>query len=257
MLTPDLDTPFLERYARGTSPRADAPSFDPSRLRLDRSSPEDLEAARYAWAARWVDEYRSVALFSHLLTLLNTLEAPHVAQQAVHRLIGEELRHSQFCALVLRRLDPEERFQVDLSGMAPTPTGEDPAVEAFLLVVYELWVAESESLGAIRAYRDACGDPALKEQMVVLLREEVGHAALGRHLTLLLARSLPREPLRVVFAKLPELVDARAREIRGTLQAAAQGGPGRYFGASLEPSELPRAPDHGPLLGKLAAVLAS
>lgn len=237
MIALDTGDPVLERLVAGLATQAPCamPAAGPD---LRGHAAEDVFAARLAWASRIVDEHRSVAVFAELLRLLARLEAPYGALVAVQRLLGDELRHVRLCAEVAGWLGGLDDLEVDLSDVGPPPGGEPPAARALLLVARELVVAEAESLAALRAFRDAATEPAIRSALQLLVADEALHVVVGRRLLPLLARTLPRSQTGPTLARLDDLMEADRRELRAAYLAAAGGGPGRALGASLEPRDL-------------------
>jgi hypothetical protein len=74
-----------------------SPGAGPS---LEGYAEQEVRAAHLAWTERIVDEYRSVVVFAELLQRLGECEAPFETLAAVHRLLGDELRHTALCARV-------------------------------------------------------------------------------------------------------------------------------------------------------------
>lgn len=202
----------------------------------------DREHARHAWATRIIDEYRSVAVFSELLHLLADLEAPFAALCAVQTLIGDELRHTGWCAEAAGWLGGHDDFEIDLADIGlPERGAQSKARRALDIIGRELVVAEDESIVMFAAYRDATTEPAFRDLLAALLRDEVRHAATGRALMRLFTdgalaprvTDADRAEIRVVMSE--DRTDLRAR-----YAMTARGGPGRALGASLEPRDLVR-----------------
>ncbi len=236
---------LLDRFVDELDTQSPIPSLE-VRADLRGASEEELEAARTTWAVRVLDEHRSVAVFSELLRLLARAEAPFPCLCAVQKLIGDELRHVKLCAEALAALDPDGRVTVDLRDVGlPPDGGGHAAARAYEIVARELVVGETESVAMLRVYRDACQDPDLKRALDVLFRDEVRHAAVGRALLRVLAGTLPREPLAELGRRLPSTVIGDVDHIRAVYRAAAKGGPGRRYGASITREELPAGPDYG------------
>lgn len=202
---------------------------------LSRYAPADIDAARLAWAGRIVDEYRSVAMFSELLHLLADMEAPYPALCTVHRLIGDELRHTELTARVVGWLGGHADLAIDLAncGLAPREADESPLDRALMLVARELVIGEQESIYALAAYRDATSEPAIKGVLELVLLDEVRHAAAGRALYALLADTAAQERLA------PLLAEDRVG-LRATYTASATGGPGRALGGSILLADIER-----------------
>ena len=213
----------------------------PARADLAAHASVEREAARLAWAGRIVDEHRSVAVFSELLQLLTDLEAPFAALCAVHRLIGDELRHTQITAQVVDWLGGASDLSIDLSfvGLPTREPDESPARRALRIVARELVVAEEESVYVLVAYRDATTDPAIRAIFELVLVDEVRHAATGRallaELWTMCDRGLLAGQTRAELAQV--MADDRA-SLRDGYVRSAQGGPGRALGASIERADL-------------------
>lgn len=230
MIALDTDVALFRRFTRELD--ATAPRDVPSRPDLRAYAPVDIDAARVAWAGRIVDEYRSVAIFSELLRLLADLEAPYPALCTVHRLIGDELRHTEVTARVVGWLGGHADLAIDLAdcGLPPREEGESARDRARMIIGRELVVGEQESIYALAAYRDATSEPAIKAVFELVLLDEVRHAAAGRALLATLGDT-------------PELVaimDSDRARLRTTYAASALGGPGRALGASIERADIER-----------------
>lgn len=203
---------------------------------------EDREAARQAWAVRIIDEYRSVAVFSELLHLLSDLEAPFAALCAVQTLIGDELRHTGWCAEAASWLGGHDDFEIDLADIGLPERGSvSKARRAFDIIGRELVVGEEESIVVLAAYRDATSEPAFRDMLAGLLRDEVRHAATGRALwKLFLDGSMARHVTDADRSALTRVMATDRADLRARYELTAHGGPGRALGASLEPHDLVR-----------------
>ncbi len=243
MLHLDTGDPTLARFVRDLE--AESPLAAPGEQLvpdLALGTEADLEVAQLAWANRVVDEYQSVVVFSDLLAILSAAAAPFATLCAVQRLIGDELRHARLCARMVAGLGGWEAFDLDLVAERARPRGEPrehPVARALEVVALNLWIGEAESLPVIRAYRDAASDPASKRALEILHRDEVRHAATGRALFDALDQAFANEPIQRVRAGLAGRMEAERRRLGGLYRASAIGGPGRVFGASLLPEDLP------------------
>lgn len=237
MIELETNSSLLRRFVRDLD--STAPRRPPPPLLLAGITDEDREAARFAWAGRIVDEYRSVAVFSELLALLTDLEAPFAALCAVQRLIGDELRHTQLAATVVGWLGGSEDLSIDLRDVGLPPRGSTPAaVRALHIIQRELVVAEEESIYVLDAYRRASREPAIVTTLDVLLVDEVRHAAAGRALLAAFHTGHLAAACADVLPELPELAAADRAALRATYAATAIGGPGRALGASIELADL-------------------
>ena len=220
--------------------QATSPRDIPARPDLSAFSAEDIEAARLSWASRIVDEYRSVAVFAELLHLLTDLEAPFSVLCTVHRLIGDELRHTQLTAMVVDWLGGSSDLAIDLSevSLPPRAEGEPALARAVQIIARELVTVEQESIYALAAYRNATTQPAIRAVLDLVLLDEVRHAASGRALLDELGRGPHAAACAAELERLaPQLVTDR-EHLRSTYRASAIGGPGRALGAVLEPHDL-------------------
>lgn len=218
-----------------TSPRA-----IPARPDLSAFSADDVEVARLAWASRIVDEYRSVAVFAELLHLLTDLEAPFSVLCTMHRLIGDELRHTELTATVVEWLGGASDLAIDLSAVSlpPRPAGEAAIARAVQIIARELVTVEEESIYALAAYRDATTAPAIRAVLDLLLLDEVRHAASGRAILAELARGPHAAAVAAERARLAARLVADREHLRSTYRASAIGGPGRGLGAALDAADL-------------------
>lgn len=233
MIAMHTDVSILRRFTSELD--ASAPWSVPDAPDLSHHAPADIEGARIAWAGRIVDEYRSVAMFSELLRLLADLEVPYPALCAVHRLIGDELRHTELTARVVGWLGGHDDLSIDLAdcGLAPRGPDESELDRALLIVARELVVGEQESIYALAAYRDATTEPAIKGVLELVLLDEVRHAAAGRALYQMLTDDHDRERIA------PLLAEDQAT-LRATYTESARGGPGRALGGSIELPDIAR-----------------
>jgi len=201
---------------------------------------DDREHARQTWAARIVDEYRSVAVFSELLHLMADLEAPFAALCAVQTLIGDELRHTGWCAEAAGWLGGHDDFEIDLADIGlPERGAQSKARRAFDIIGRELVVGEEESIVVLAAYRDAASEPVFRDVLAGLLRDEVRHAATGRALlNLFTGGAMARLVSDTDRSELTSVMAADRGDLRARYAATARGGPGRALGASLEPGDL-------------------
>ncbi len=234
LATPDR---FLSRFVGDLARTAPRPM--PTRPSLAYAA-EDMETARLAWAMRIADEYRSVAVFAELLRLLSDLEAPFAALCTAHRLIGDELRHTQMTVEVVEWLGGRADLEIDLSnmGLPPRAVDETAAMRALRIVARELVVVEEESIYALAAYRDATVDPAIKSVFDQILADEVRHAAAGRALLPLFEHGALAETTAELRAELPELMATDRAELRVRYLESAKGGPGRALGAAIDRADL-------------------
>jgi hypothetical protein len=230
MIALDSTEPVIGRFPAELAAQAPSLSLRPDLVGVDS---RDVAAARFAWATRIVDEYRSVLVFSELLTLLARLEMPYAALCAVQRLIGDELRHTRLCAEVVDWFGGFDDLEIDLSNLALPPTDHTTAGRAYAIIAREITVAEKESVRILRAFRDATTDPAIHQVLSQLLVDEVRHAAVGPRLEVMMRRALPAEAFGGLLDEIEEIKREDREDLRALYCDVATGGPGRAFGASI------------------------
>jgi hypothetical protein len=237
----ELSAPRVALFRRFVGDlQATSPHPIPAPPDLSAFAPEDIEAARLAWASRIVDEYRSIAVFAELLHLLTDLEAPFAVLCTVHRLIGDELRHTQLTAMVVEWLGGTADLAIDLAevSLPPPAADEPPLARAVQIVARELVGVEEESIFALAAYRNATTEPAIRAVLDLVLLDEVRHAASGRALLDELARGPLGPACAAELARLADQLVADREHLRSTYRASAIGGPGRALGGALEVADL-------------------
>jgi hypothetical protein len=230
MIAFDCSEPVVGRFPAELAAQASGIELRPD---LRRVADADVRAARFAWATRIVDEYRSVLVFSELLTLLARLEMPYAALCAVQRLIGDELRHTRLCAEVVDWLGGPADLEIDLSDLALPPTDHTTAGRAYAIVAREITVGEEESVRMLVAFRDATTDPAIHAVLSQLLVDEVRHSAVGPRLEAMMRRTLPAEAFGGLLAEIEEIKVEDREDLRALYREVATGGPGRALGASI------------------------
>ncbi|MGK3964978.1 ferritin-like domain-containing protein [Sorangium sp. So ce118] len=233
------DDPILARFARDLDAQASIGAADGpgARPELDRFTTEDIEHAQLAWSHRVMGEYRGVVIYTELLAALVEAEAPYPALAAVHRIIGDELRHTRLCAEVVGWLGGWESLHLDLGGQRMPRTDDPPAARALEIAARELVLVEEESVRTLHAHVRAAEEPSIWRVFESLLRDEVRHAAAGRSLVALIERSYPEGELAAVQARLHARLPDERRHLREQALARAVGGPGRQLGAKLVPGD--------------------
>lgn len=193
-----------------------------------------------------VDEQASVLAFAELLGHLGAIAAPLAALETVHGLLADELRHVRLCAEVASWFGDLDSLEIDLEDLSLPPTDEPRASRALEIVVRELVVGEAESLIALRAYRDATSDPAVREAYAILLYDEARHASAGRNLEAVLRASFEDAAFEPFLSRRDDVAEADRRHHRAVHRAGATGGPGRAFGVSIFAHEIPALPSTAP-----------
>ena len=228
----------LDRFVRELEAQSDDP-LTTCAPDLTACSDADREAARWGWAFRVIDEYRSATRFTALLGDLLEIEAPFEVLAAVHRLIGDELRHARLCARFAGQFGSLEGVRIELDDLGWKGAPRPPRERALEIIVRELVIGEGESLAMMRAYRRATTDPAAQAVFDALLTDEARHFATGQHLEHTLLDAYP--DLADFHASLEDTLLDDVRVIRSQHRDDARGGPGRAFGVSLTLEEAPPA----------------
>ena len=241
MIALDTHDAVLERFVRELDDQSPYPLGDPPDV--GAYDPLAVEDARLAWAGRVIDEYRSVVVFSELLRLLSDAGAPFATLCAVQRVIGDELRHVQLCAQVVRWFGGFHDLRLDLSDLGLPPSSAPAALRAHEVVVRELVIAEGESVQMLRAYRDATQDPAIERVLQILLCDEARHFVAGRQLQAELERHMPPAAVAAAHRRLLPTVERDLHTMRRLYRESAADRPGRELGGSLLPDEVPFEPE--------------
>jgi hypothetical protein len=237
MLDVDDRDPALARFVRELEAQAPLELGD-LRPDLSGASPEDLDAARVAWANRVIGEYRGVIVFTELLAALAEAAAPYAALCAVQRVVGDELRHARLAAAVVGWLGGWDHLEVDLAGQRMQRTDDPAPSRALEICARELTLVESESVLSLTAHLRAELDPAIRRVFELLLADEARHAATGRAIQALLVETYPEADLAPARARLDARLAAERAHLRDLARSRARGGPGRALGASLRPEDL-------------------
>lgn len=234
MISLDSRDAVLARFVRELDSQSPLCIDDVPPPDVARFDARDVEAARWSWSARVVDEYRSIVVFSELLRCLGEAAAPFPVLCAVQRLIGDELRHVALCARVAGWFGAEKRLEIDLARLGLPPSDKEPIARAYEIVVRELIAAEGESVLVLAAYRDVATDPAIRRAFEILVIDEARHYAAGRSLRFALEDAFP------ALGGLDDAIAADIAHMRSVYRRAAElGGAGRSLGASITTADLP------------------
>ncbi|HCH61499.1 MAG: hypothetical protein CL927_19825 [Deltaproteobacteria bacterium] len=176
----------------------------------------DLEGAPHApasivraWEARGLAEHASVAAFSRFAMQLVQLGAPADLLASTARAMADEVSHARSCFGVAARISGEPARgpgRLDVTGalegaLSPRQILEDLLVEGCM----------GETIAAAEASEEArlCRDPALREILVHIARDEARHAALSWRAA------------RWILSQHPELTDMARAVLTQPLAAAA------------------------------------
>lgn len=155
----------------------DAPPWD--LLRLDDFTPEQIESARYAWAARAAAEYRSLVVFGELIARFGELNLPLEVTSSASRLLTDEARHTELCARLADKMGGQAGVELSVSDVRL----ERRDLPAHLFVAR--WTAsmfcigESASVGILQVLVQHAQNPCIEAVLRILLRDEILHDRFG------------------------------------------------------------------------------
>jgi hypothetical protein len=151
----------------------DAPSFD-----RRAHSPGQRAIAARTWRGLLAQETASRELTARLVGDLRRLGAPSDILDAARRVAGEEARHVEICAHVIRALGFEP--EMPTVRLPQLPEGDEAFEQTMVeLLVAGFAVAETMSVGGFVAAREVAREPLVRWAFTSILRDEVGHGAFG------------------------------------------------------------------------------
>jgi hypothetical protein len=142
-------------------------------------TPEQLRFAAAAWPLRAAEELRSALIFRALAraALVAGVAAPWPARFA--SAARDEVRHARLCAATGERLGalpPRYDSRTVRARLAPLT---DPLVRVATLLLVEVAMGETLSMGFFRAGRRAATEPSTRAALTSILVDEVRHMRLG------------------------------------------------------------------------------
>lgn len=149
------------------------------KLRPDDFTPEQIEAARFAWASRASSEYRSLIVFGELIARFGEMNLPLEVTSAASRLLTDEARHTELCAKLADIFGGQQ-------GVELTPADvklERRDLPAHLFVAR--WTAsmfcvgETASVGILQTLLAHTKNPCVETVLHILLRDEILHDRFG------------------------------------------------------------------------------
>ncbi len=180
-------------------------SGDPDAPSDDALTPPQRSALAEHWTRSMREEHASVAAFARLSLQLMSLGAPPELLRRVHRAAIDEVDHARRCAALASRFAGEPRSP----GALPAACAPIAAVDHATLAVDTLregCVGEAVFAGAAARARDRATDPAVREALTVIARDEAEHAALAWDLVAWCMEAggdTVREALRAAAGELP------------------------------------------------------
>lgn len=149
------------------------------KLRPDDFTPEQVEAARYAWASRAASEYRSLIVFGELIARFGELNLPLEVTSAASRLLTDEARHTELCAKIADAFGGQHGVELTTGDVRL----ERRDLPAHLFVAR--WTAsmfcigESASVGILHVLVEHTKNPCIEAVLRILLRDEILHDRFG------------------------------------------------------------------------------
>ena len=155
--------------------RAAMPNLDT----LDACPNEALDAARFIWHRRVVNETRSVELALKMQQVATRMGAWGDAfAQAFVRLEEDEASHVELTTAILRKLDPPA-INVPADATAVDLQKEPAAVSMMRLVLTGLCICESVSASRFASVREHTDLDGYRACIELFYRDELTHAELG------------------------------------------------------------------------------
>jgi hypothetical protein len=148
-------------------------------LRPDDFTPDQVEAARYAWASRTAAEYRSLIVFGELIARFGELGLPLEVTSAASRLLTDEARHTELCARVADALGGHDG--VDLSVNDVRLERHDLPAHLFVArwTASMFCIGEAASVGILQVLVAHAKNPCIEAVLRILLRDEILHDRFG------------------------------------------------------------------------------
>ena len=145
-------------------------------------SPEERALAIESWRGRMRNEHVSARIFAQLLPQMMDVGVPARSQEAVARMIADELRHGRLCAGAVLGLGGEPICEIPPLAAVPLHPDAD-ALEGLLRNVLSVsCLSETVAVSLISAERLHPGHPVLEETLTSILADEVQHARFGWNL---------------------------------------------------------------------------
>ena len=190
--------------AYGRLIRADWPAdVDLSPLADRELSPAERESAIAGWTGRLNGEYVAAAHFSQLASALLVAGVPIEISACMSRIVGDELRHAELCARVVRHLGGEPCYRWEQSPLLDFGDAE-PLQAIFRHVLGLACLSETVSL-AILDRNLAAADEPIADVLRRIRADEAFHAEAGWAVATLVAEWLPEG---AVIAEIPRAIRA-------------------------------------------------
>lgn len=194
-------------------------SGGPDGLSDDALTPAQRSALAEHWTRSMREEHASVAAFARLSLQLMSLGAPPELLRRVHQAAIDEVDHARRCAALASRFAGEPLSP----GALPAACAPIAVVDHATLAVDTLregCVGEAVFAGAAARARDRATDPAVREALTVIARDEAEHAALAWDVVAWCMEAggdRVRDALRVAAGELPRGERQRGGAVDGAL----------------------------------------
>ncbi len=143
---------------------------------LDGFTPAQIELASRAWTMRAEEEHHSAAVFSDLLSLLVDADVPLDLLAQVTRIVADELRHTELCTELARRMHTTPPRSKPLPRTAFPSGPAERRAQGLKIVLVEGAIGETISSALFAAGRRVAEEPCTKAALGLVLRDEVLHA---------------------------------------------------------------------------------
>lgn len=190
------------------------------------------ERVRHEWRARIAAEYTSAAITQHLGLWLIQAAAPPDLIDAAHAIVADELVHSRMSHEVYTAAGGTAAPAIDRAQLGLARTGDTLELDLLRAGVRVFCLGETVAVPLFRHLRERCTEPAPRDALDRILRDEVRHRDFGWDL-LDWACTLPIDAPAWVTAQLPAML--------AELEASYGAGNPTVAGDDGEMTELERA----------------
>jgi hypothetical protein len=198
--------------------RADWPAeVDLAPLESRELSAAERESAIAGWTGRMNGEYVAAAHFSQLASALLVAGVPIEVSACVSRIVGDELRHAELCARVVRHLGGDPAFRWEESPLLDF-SGAEPLRAIFRHILGLACLSETVSLAILDRNLAAAEEP-VAEVLRRIRADEAFHAEAGWAVAALVASWLPEG---TVAAEIPRAQQALDDEFSLPIPADAR-----------------------------------
>lgn len=156
------------------------PAIDLGDLGPSVVPPRLLPEVRRAWQSRVASEFRSIQIMTRFLTEVTGAGDPLDVYTGAAELVADEIRHTELCATVCRRLEvpallPEPVALPDAPGFLALPYPERALSTAITMLVAN----ESISTAIIRDLLERCDYAPVRRVLQATVEDEATHESFG------------------------------------------------------------------------------